>query len=270
MKWTMFAFRAVLLAPLALLISVCVAPPAFAQSMGTGTGPSFGQQFGGADPKLRTERCYNHHRSPQDRLESCKRLAEEGTSVADMTTLADAYRLAGEYDHALAAITPTLNAHPDDASALGTRAVVYAITGKYDLALADSNLALASAPRDPSSYNNRCWVRAIAARELDAALADCNKSLDLKPGDAAVLDSRGLVNFKRRDMKAAIADYDAALDKSSHLASSLYMRGTARRQSGDAAGGDADIAKAKGLDPYIDSEFSEYGVTPPVGQTGSP
>jgi hypothetical protein len=39
-------------------------------------------------------------------------------------------------------------------------------------------------------------------------------------------------------------------------ANALYNRGLAKRKAGDTAGGDADIAKAKQLDPKVNPEFA--------------
>jgi hypothetical protein len=60
----------------------------------------------------------------------------------------------------------------------------------------------------------------------------------------------------------AIADDTAALASMPKLAPSLYIRGLAKNKSGDAAGGDADIAAAKAIDPKIADTYTGYGVTP--------
>jgi hypothetical protein len=46
------------------------------------------------------------------------------------------------------------------------------------------------------------------------------------------------------------------------FARSLYLRGLSRLKTRDAAGGDADIAAAKAIDPKIADEYARYGVTP--------
>ena len=43
-------------------------------------------------------------------------------------------------------------------------------------------------PQMPGFLNSRCWTRALWGQELDAALADCNAALKLRPGKAAYLD----------------------------------------------------------------------------------
>src|SRR5262249_28922617 len=68
--------------------------------------------------------------------------------------------------------------------------------------LAIAERIAAAEPNDPYSVpaiayarNNLCWTRAILG-ELEAALADCNESLRLRPNDAGTLDSRGLIYLK--------------------------------------------------------------------------
>jgi predicted aspartyl protease len=47
--------------------------------------------------------------------------------------------------------------------------------------------------RRPIAQNGRCWARALADQDLDAALRDCDAALRAQPGNAAFLDSRGLI-----------------------------------------------------------------------------
>ena len=78
-------------------------------------------------------------------------------------------------------------------------------------------------------------------RESLEAMADCNESLRVRPGDGNALRSRGLVHLKLKEVDSALADYDAALKADSKDAFSLYGRGTAKRWKGDATGADADV-----------------------------
>jgi len=95
---------------------------------------------------------------------------------------------------------------------------------------------------------------------LTQALADCNESLRLGPGDAATLNSRGFAYLKMRKFDLAVADFDAALKRNPRQSGPLYGRGLAKRMNGDAAGGNADIAAAKRLDPDVARAFERYGI----------
>jgi tetratricopeptide (TPR) repeat protein/predicted aspartyl protease len=123
-----------------------------------------------------------------------------------------------------------------------------------------------SHPRDniamPGALNGRCWNRALAGEELEQALGDCNTALKLKPNTAAFLDSRGLVQLRRKNYDAAITDYDAALRLQPKTAWSLYGRGLAKLRKGLSSEGQADIAAAAVLQPKMAERAASYGITP--------
>jgi tetratricopeptide (TPR) repeat protein len=98
----------------------------------------------------------------------------------------------------------------------------------------------------PQPGQERAGDRGLQRRDLQAALADCNGSLRLRPSPMA-FGTRGLVLLKLGRFDEAIADYDAELKINAERPASLYGRGVARRKKGDVAGGDADIAAAKAL-----------------------
>jgi tetratricopeptide (TPR) repeat protein len=138
-------------------------------------------------------------------------------------------------------------------------------TNLYDRAIAQYDLWLKYHPDDhrvPDALNGRCYLRAVAGRDLDQALADCNRSLRLRPKAAATLDSRGLVQLRRGALAEAIADYDAALAIQPKIAISLYARGVAKQRKGDSTGGDADIAAAVAIKPEVAKTFSDFGIGP--------
>ena len=107
--------------------------------------------------------------------------------------------------------------------------------------------------------NQRCWKRAITGK-LEEALADCERSLLLRPQEAGTLDSRGFVYLKLGRFRESITDYDAALSLDPANASALYGRGIAKLKKGNAAAGRRDIAKAKAIKSDIDEEFVRHGV----------
>jgi tetratricopeptide (TPR) repeat protein len=115
--------------------------------------------------------------------------------------------------------------------------------------------------RDPISYNDRCWARAVANIDLDAALADCNEALQLRPDFMPAVDSRAFIHMRRGRFREAIADYDTVLKDNPRNQYSLYGRGIAKLRSGDTAGGQADIAASKEVQD-VSAEFTAYGFAP--------
>jgi tetratricopeptide (TPR) repeat protein len=61
---------------------------------------------------------------------------------------------------------------------------------------------------------------------------------------------------------AAIADYDAALKLRPDDAHTLYGRGLAYQRKGDTEAGNADLERAKGIDPKIEQTYGAYGLQP--------
>jgi YidC/Oxa1 family membrane protein insertase len=62
----------------------------------------------------------------------------------------------------------------------------------------------------------------------------------------------------------AVADFDSALKVDPKLASAMYLRGIAKLNLGDLAGGKADIASAQELQADIAKEYAPYGIEQPA------
>jgi tetratricopeptide (TPR) repeat protein len=168
----------------------------------------------------------------------------------------DAYYAKKDYDTAIADYTYAIRLDPMYALAYRNRGRVYEAKKDYDRAIADVS---AANRLDAYDYSSRCWDRALAGRDLQDALADCNESLRLQPNDAITLGDRGLVQLRLGAFEQAIADYSVAIAQNAKDADALYGRGIAKLKKGDAAGGNADIAAAKALEPDIANVYAGYG-----------
>ena len=96
--------------------------------------------------------------------------------------------------------------------------------------------------------------------DAQAALADCNETLRLKPDHAAALVGRGFVNLRLDNFDPAIADFDAALRLQGNFAQALYGRGLAKLKKGDDKGA-TDISAAKAINMWIVKFYSRAGFT---------
>ena len=164
---------------------------------------------------------------------------------------------------------------------------VLAVVRLYErLGVPDRGLALidpvVDLHHDDSNYaallNARSWNRGLANADLDRALKDANSTIKRAGPIASFLDTRALIQLRRKDYAAAIADETAALDKMPKRPAALYIRGLARLASGDGPGGQADLAAARETRPNIDARYAAYGLTafktgpakaaaPPTAQT---
>ena len=169
-----------------------------------------------------------------------------------------------DYDRALADIEALFRLNPNDAAAYRLRGEIEFQKGDETGALADFDKAVDLEPENSNARNNACFVRALANRDLDHALSDCNEAQRLAPKSAAILDSRAFVYFRLGRFDDAIADDNAALAKAPKLAAAFYVRGLAKHAKGDAAGAAADIATARALRPTIADTYARHGVNQPA------
>jgi tetratricopeptide (TPR) repeat protein len=135
------------------------------------------------------------------------------------------------------------------------------LSGK-DSSLKAIDLIMARYPHDSHVLNLACWELATMNVRLDTALADCNESLRIVPGEAGTLKSRGFVEYRLANYPASISDSTAALAVKPNDAAALYVRGLAKLKSGQTAEGDTDIAAASAIDADIAATFAKYGATP--------
>jgi tetratricopeptide (TPR) repeat protein len=139
------------------------------------------------------------------------------------------------------------------------RAVALDGLGRYEEALADCTRAIAVDPKHANAYNSRGIVQ-IRLDRLDEASSDFGMAIRLMPDWSLPYVHRAQLAMLRADWRAAVADYGAAIEKievsnnpedNPLLAKLYWSRGNARRELGDAAGGDADQRIALEKDPTL-------------------
>ncbi len=106
--------------------------------------------------------------------------------------------------------------------------------------------------------NELCWLRARHNQDLDLALADCKKSVDLDDGDAHSQDSLGWVYLRMSDLRRAQRAFDASI-KIKPLAFSLYGRSLVHLRLDDKAASNRDLAEARRVEPTIDQQVRDQG-----------
>jgi tetratricopeptide (TPR) repeat protein len=89
--------------------------------------------------------------------------------------------------------------------------------------------------------------------QYEQAIKDYNHAIKLRPDHAAAFAGRGLAYANRSNFELAIEDYDRAIRIKPDYARAFYDRGLAKFGLCDLDGADADIAKAKELDPNVGS-----------------
>jgi Flp pilus assembly protein TadD len=108
--------------------------------------------------------------------------------------------------------------------------------GKIEEALEDMNRAVLLSPTMAVFYNNRGVIK-LKSRDEFGALADYNKTIELKP-DARTLAlayfNRGKLKLKRNKIEAAIRDFDRAVFLNPRFAPLYKARAKAKWKSAEA------------------------------------
>jgi len=172
------------------------------------------------------------------------------------------YLLAHRFDRAEPDFRAAARLEPGDAENHAGHAQAFSGQGRYAEAIPGFDRALAIAPDDVRFLAARCWARAGEGSDLNRALADCNRAVDLAPELAAPRANRGMVRLKQQNWRAAIQDYSRALDSDPLLPTALFGRGYAHARLNDMALARADIVVARQLDQNIDALFVRMGVLP--------
>ena len=89
-----------------------------------------------------------------------------------------------------------------------------------------------------------------AKGDLDGAIADYSKAIEINPRYAEAFASRGLARKTKGNLDGAIADYDNAIALNPRLKEAYNNRGLARQLNGSLDAAIADFDKALALDPH--------------------
>lgn len=174
----------------------------------------------------------------------------------------NAYARHGDFDRAIADHSEAVRLGPNDADVFYNRGYTYSHKGDHERAVADYTAGLAFDANNSRLWGQRCWSRAMVGKQLKEAIEDCDKANSLAPKIPQILGYRGLVYLKLGQFDKAVADYDAALalTKNPNNAEWLYGRGFAKSKTGDNAGGNADIERAKTIKADIAEDYVKYGI----------
>jgi tetratricopeptide (TPR) repeat protein len=144
----------------------------------------------------------------------------------------------------------------------GDTGLDYGRQGRYAYAISYLDGQIARQGKKWALVAARCWNRAAFGQQLDLALEDCNAAIDMKTGYTYPIRTRCLVYIRMGNYRSAIKDCDGALAEFPRDEGALFMRGVAKLNSSDIAGGNADISAAKAIRPDVAEDYATYGVTP--------
>jgi tetratricopeptide (TPR) repeat protein len=122
----------------------------------------------------------------------------------------------GEEEQALKDFDKAVELAPEKADALEKRGNVLLKAGKFERAVEDwkqverDSRRSGSPPRDVA-LNQLAYSQALAKVELDEALDNINRALDIRPNEPAFLDTRGYIYYLKDEFEPALQDLDKAV-----------------------------------------------------------
>jgi tetratricopeptide (TPR) repeat protein len=124
--------------------------------------------------------------------------------------------------------------------AYGERELIYSDTGRLDLALDDCNKAIELEPGDDYAYILRAQIY-FRNGEQDKAIKDCSTAIKLSP-NSAPYTIRATIYFYQKDYYAALQDLQKALLYDPNQAEAYYVRGLIYSKAGEVIPGSQDLA----------------------------
>ena len=137
----------------------------------------------------------------------------------------------------------TAHKSPNKARPFNNRGHTYEKRGNLDQAISDYNRALEIDPNYSDAYLNR--GNAYQKRgNLAQAIPDYNKIIEMNPNYFKAYNSRGVAYQKKGNLDAAISDYSKALELNSDFPDAYNNRANAYRNKGNFDGAILDCNKA--------------------------
>jgi tetratricopeptide (TPR) repeat protein len=161
---------------------------------------------------------------------------------------AEAHRLRGEHDKAIAAYTSALASNPRSAPAFAGRGAAYHAGRQWERAIADCTEAIRLDPKNALAHALRGDARRRQG-DFDPALADCDRAIWLDGKSVLAHSARGFLRLRAGELDRAIADCDEAIRLDPKVLLAYEVRAEAQRRKGDLDRAIADCDKAIGLDP---------------------
>jgi tetratricopeptide (TPR) repeat protein len=177
--------------------------------------------------------------NPDARIAGCTALIQSGllaTVKAGLLTSGgqstiynnrgDAYKVKGDYVHAIEDFSEAIRLKPTAELSYYQRGSSYKKKGDYDRAIQDFNTALYLNPKYELAYYDRGNTY-INKEEYDLAIRDFVEAIHLKPDDAMAYNSLGVAYIRKDDYGNAIQNFSKTILLNPDYISAYGSRGSA-------------------------------------------
>src|SRR5206468_1813713 len=138
------------------------------------------------------------------------------------------------------------------------RGIEKAKKGDLDGALADFNRAIELDPKNAAAYYNRASAKMLK-KDAAGAIADYRRVIELDPKNVGAYNNRGILKARNNDPDGAVADYNQAIQANPKDAKAYINRGNVKKAKGDLDGAIADFTKAIELDSNLALAYKNRG-----------
>jgi tetratricopeptide (TPR) repeat protein len=169
---------------------------------------------------------------------------------ADVPRVGQTNKQQSSIDQAIADYSAAVRLDPNNANTFFKRGDAYLKKGDFDRAISDYGEVIRLDPKNANAFFGR-GVAYAKKGDLDRAISDYSEVIRLDPKNTIAFANRGADYLKKGDFDRAIADSSEAIRLNPNTFAWVYCnRGHAKLKIND-SGGNADIAKARQLDPSI-------------------
>jgi tetratricopeptide (TPR) repeat protein len=187
-------------------------------------------------------------------------LALDPNDLATVTRLGWVAYRRGDWSEAVRFFTQVLDKESNDHGVKAYRGMAFLNAGDSSRAQSDFDGAMRAAS-GPDDFSLVCWALGRENRALDRAVEACDRAVAMKQDESAYLGNRAIVRLRQGQLAAALADFDAAVKADDRLADNYLGRAIVRQRLGDANGSSADRTRALAIDPTVEEEFEEFGLS---------
>ena len=181
-----------------------------------------------------------------------KAMAADPNYMRSYYALARVYLVTDRDQEAIAQYEAALEKNPDQAGAHMLLGTIYDMQKQWDLSQKHYQEALSIDAEFVPAANNLAYLLAVQGKDLDKALELARRAKEKMPEDPAVMDTLGLVYYKKGLYDNAMQELAESAEKLPDNPTVLYHLGLVHHKKGNAKEARANLEKALNLSQDFD------------------